>query len=159
MNIDETEVAFIEWSPADILSCSDCWNPNYLITTDSTLHLSITDINGCMASAFVHIITPVEVSIYVPNIFSPHNKDGANDLFFPFASHGSIKEVALMHIYDRWGNRIFNNEQFPINTPEHGWDGRFNDQELNPAVFTYLIKLILTDYEEIVLSGNVTLVD
>ena len=159
LNIDDSEVAVIEWGPSDILSCTDCWNPNYLITTDTTLSLSITDINGCMASALVHIITPVEVSIYVPNIFSPHNNDGANDFFFPFVSNESIKEVSLMQIYDRWGNRIFSNENFPVNSPEHGWNGRFNDQELNPAVFSYLIKLILNDNEEVLLSGNITLVN
>ena len=159
LNVDESEVAFIEWSPADILSCTDCLNPNYLIFTDSTLTLSVTDINGCMDSDQIHISPPIFTSIYIPNIFSPHNNDGNNDRFFPFANRGVVKEVTLMDIYDRWENRVFRNENFPIGESDYGWDGTFNNQHLNPAVFTYFIKGVFINEEEFMFTGNVTLVD
>ncbi len=159
LNIDISEVLSIEWSPSDLLSCGDCWDPIYLISTDTSFTLTVTDINGCMDIASIYFRAPFTYDLYIPNIFTPHNKDGSNDYFFPYASLGSVQEVSLMEIYDRWGNRVFSKEHFPINNEEHAWDGTFKNTKLNPAVFTYLIKIILLNDEEIILSGNVTLVD
>ncbi|HLF63535.1 MAG TPA: gliding motility-associated C-terminal domain-containing protein, partial [Saprospiraceae bacterium] len=56
-------------------------------------------------------------------------------------------------IFDRWGNLIFVTESSPI-----VWDGKFNNQEMLPGVYVYVLKLNYSDAETRLLSGDITLI-
>jgi len=46
-----------------------------------------------------------------------------------------------MHIYDRWGNLVFVNENLIINDPDSGWDPR-QSLGYSQGVFVYVIEYI-----------------
>ena len=59
-------------------------------------------------------------------------------------------------IFDRWGNLVFQSRDLIFN-----WDGRFHDEQLQPGVFTYILRCtILKNGQEhsITLKGDLTLI-
>ena len=61
------------------------------------------------------------------------------------------------HIFDRWGNLVFQAEGFPANDPAFGWNGLFNGQPMNAAVFVWKAEVEFLDGRTEVLLGDVTL--
>jgi len=98
-------------------------------------------------------VIEVHQEIFIPNVFSP-NGDGVNDLFS--VSFGSDVEVTAMQgsIFDRWGNLGFSSSVIPFI-----WNGYFEDEEVMPGVYVYLIKvtyMIDGKEHERVFTGDVT---
>jgi gliding motility-associated-like protein len=56
-------------------------------------------------------------------------------------------------VYNRWGEKVFETSAQSI-----CWDGTYKGKELNPGVFTYSLKVTLTNGDIVLESGNVTLV-
>ena len=95
----------------------------------------------------------IQDEVYLANVFSP-NSDGINDCFKPQFGSASTLVTHEFYIFDRWGNRVF--ESFE---KSECWDGSFNGQELQPATFTWILKLNKEDCNEIeIQSGSITLI-
>ena len=69
-----------------------------------------------------------------------------------------MEVVVLLRIYDRWGNIIYENTNFPPNDPAFGWDGHTNSRYVNPGVYVYMTELRHTDGETILLVGDITVI-
>lgn len=94
-------------------------------------------------------------SIYIPNVFSP-NDDQVNDEFGVSFDDNSVVETLTCSIYDRWGNQVFNTHE-----TDFKWDGRFNNELLQPGVYAYLIQITYVDRGRELdkqFAGDVTLV-
>jgi gliding motility-associated-like protein len=63
-----------------------------------------------------------------------------------------------MYIYDRWGESILIQENFPANDPAYGWDGKFRNQLLNEGVFVYYFVVEFNDGRTKEYKGDVNLV-
>ena len=66
-------------------------------------------------------------------------------------------------VFDRWGETVFQPGALPFETKgqqiqTEGWDGSFNDQEMNTAVFVYYVKVLYTDGTFGEFKGDVTLI-
>ena len=96
-----------------------------------------------------------ESPVFVPNSFSP-NGDGVNDHFYVSGDAGSM--VESMQIYDRWGVRVFEIENVQTNLPDQGWDGIFASQKALPGVYVYVVRIIQTNGDRILLSGDLSLI-
>ena len=66
--------------------------------------------------------------------------------------------INALKIFDRWGNAVFESGPFPPNDPIFGWNGKFNGQPMNPAVFVYYVEVEFVDGRRKILKGEVTLV-
>ncbi len=64
----------------------------------------------------------------------------------------NIQEINLS-IYDRWGQKVFETH----NVIE-GWDGKYNGEELENAVFVYYLTLTYADGKTETKKGNVSLI-
>lgn len=114
--------------------------------------LIVTDSIGCTETYQVtvkNIIEDCRYHIYSPNTFSPNN-DGENDVLY---LRGRDIESFTLQIYNRWGNKIFETDD--LNT---GWDGTYKGNELDPAVFVYILKVKFTNGAEILEDGNITII-
>ena len=69
-----------------------------------------------------------------------------------------VERVSLLAIFDRWGNNVFINHDFPPNQEDYGWDGVFKGQMMNPAVYAYHAIVRFTNGEEAHFVGDLTLV-
>jgi gliding motility-associated-like protein len=154
-----SEIDTIIWTPAEYLSCTDCPNPTALPFVDIVYHVTVIDNNGCQDEAEIRILVDDEPNIYIPNIFTPFNRDYTNDMFFIYAKEEQVQDVLEFMIFDRWGNRVFENFNFQPNVPSEGWDGTYRNKEVNPAVFAYMAKILLIDGRIIVVHGDVTVLD
>ncbi len=159
LNIPEDALDLIVWSGTDILDCNDCLNPQIIGYEDGIVSLFVTDENGCEDILEIDIRFAKEIDVYVPNVFSPHKKDGHNDFFFPFAKAGQIEQINHMYIFDRWGELVFEGLNFAPNEEAFGWNGTLKGEALNPAVFTFIIEYLRVDGEVRQIVGDVSLVD
>ena len=155
VNVPIDSLDYIQWAPPELLSCDTCLTTTIETLDDQTFQLTIIDNNGCIAIAVINIIVIPQVRIYIPNVFSP-NFDGYNDYFTLF-SNDQVEEILEVSIFDRWGEHVFNKENFQPNDPILGWDGRLKGEEMNPAVFAYIFKVKLKDGSTRIFSGDVTL--
>ena len=102
--------------------------------------------NESVCSTVLQLLPPPNV--YIPNIFRPGG--GGTNSHFTVFSNSSVVEVEFMRIFDRWGSIIYEEENFPTNDTDYGWNGTFNGFIEKSNVMTYHIKTIgiLGDSEE-----------
>lgn len=146
----------ITWNPSTYLSCADCTNPIVSPLENTEYTVLIQDENGCHDEASVFVRIRKQVNVFIPNAISP-NHDGINDEFTVYTDD-EVVLVRSMRIFDRWGGLVFSRENFTPNDPKLGWNGRFKEQELNPAVFIYYIELELKDGKTKLYKGDFTLI-
>ncbi|MEL6987747.1 MAG: gliding motility-associated C-terminal domain-containing protein, partial [Bacteroidota bacterium] len=100
--------------------------------------------NRCDSTIFLFI---ENIKIFIPNIFSP-NGDNINDNFEVYLSDPNFAMME-MQIFDRWGNLLFKGEK---------WDGRSNNKLASSGVYVYVVKLMASGDEEMIITNSVTLV-
>jgi len=156
VNRTDDEIAVVDWNPANQLSCTQCLSPRITAIESQEIGVYLEDIYGCTAEAVLRLIVELNPQIFIPNVFTP-NGDGINDSFFPNAGP-TVVNIPEMMVFDRWGNLVFEQRNFPPNSAQMGWDGRYKGDQLKPAVFAYVIKVELVTGEILTFSGDVTLV-
>ncbi len=104
---------------------------------------------GCMDTVLKLITIGEDFGIWIPNAFTP-NDDKVNNVFEPIG-YGITKYNML--IFDRWGEKIYNN----VNSSK-GWDGYKDGVLCKDDVYTYkiLVTNVYNAQKEYV--GHVTLV-
>jgi gliding motility-associated-like protein len=155
LNIDEIDS--IVWSPDDLLSCNNCFNPSFIAENNIVYHAIVYDIYGCFDEVEISVRVVLDEKVYIPNIFSP-NGDGVNDFVTVFGKESQISEVNYFAIFDRWGNRVFENVHFALNDPNSGWDGKFNERNASLGVYAYVAIVELINGERVTIGGDVTLI-
>ena len=145
----------INWTPVEGLSCDDC-----LITFAKPINnqqyiIEITDKAGCKVRDTIELQRIVNIDVNIPNIFSPDG-DGMNEMFF--AKCNDCNYIYTMHIFDRWGEKVFFAENVIFNDNTAGWDGRFREKKLNPGVYVYIIEIDHGDGDKEVIGGDVLLI-
>jgi gliding motility-associated-like protein len=149
-----SQIDSIIWGPADMLSCTNCMNPqlhgllNGIIT-------AVIYAGSCVDQDQVTLSVDIDVAVYIPNVFSP-NGDGKNDHITIYGD-ARVKKVVYLEIFDRWGNQVFVANNFLPNDPILGWDGTFRNKPLNPAVFAYIAKVELVNGMVVPFKGDITL--
>ncbi|HEY3384920.1 MAG TPA: T9SS type B sorting domain-containing protein, partial [Saprospiraceae bacterium] len=121
-----------------------------------TLTATLYDVNGCTATDEMLIFVNKERRVYIPNVFSP-NGDGINDIFYVFGDEDQITTVKKFVIYDRWGEMMHEATDFNPNDQGRGWDGKFNDEFMNPGVFVFAAEVEFIDGITKLYTGSVTL--
>ncbi|PZR27130.1 MAG: hypothetical protein DI535_12005 [Citrobacter freundii] len=144
------------WTPPYALSCSQCPRPIVNPKSTTTYQLAFADVNGCRNSAKIEIVVLCkDANFYVPNTFSP-NGDGSNDRFYPRGK--GLYLIRSMRVFNRWGEVVFENRNFPANDALAGWDGKYKGNRAQPDVYVYQIEIQCDNGELIKLSGNIALI-
>lgn len=147
----------IIWAKITGLSCYDCPEPFAKPLTSSIYEVKVVSEDGCATKGKIQIIVNKNRKIFVPNVFSPANIDGVNDRLTVFAPPSVIK-VKTFSVFDRWGNLLFRNTNFPPNDPAIGWDGVYKGAIQNPSVMTWVAEVEFLDGEVSYFAGDVTTV-
>jgi len=156
MDVPYDSLSQVSWSGLDNAPCPLCLNQ--VVTPIITTSYSITVLTneGCSDEDEVTVFVEKGDDIFIPNVFSP-NGDNVNDVLMISAS-SSIKNITSMAIFDRWGNIVFQKKDFPPNYPSYGWDGKVEDQLLNPGVYVYKLMFKLKDGSSEIRNGSITLI-
>lgn len=114
----------------------------------SAPELAVLDLPGCACA------TEAEQVVEFPNVFSP-NGDGINDTFYPIGKGAG--EIIFLRVFSRWGEAVFERNNFPAGNPSLGWDGSFKGKPAVSDVYIFQAKLMMPDGTEKIFGGDVTL--
>jgi len=144
------------WSPAQYLSCGHCDVPVAAPPHTTTFQLLGRNEFYCTDTALSVVRTYTSEGVYIPSAFTP-NGDGKNDIFYVL-SGPEVTKVKSFAVYNRWGQMVFSAQNFPANSPVHGWDGKVAGKEAPSQAFVYQVTIVLKDGKEKLYKGTVTLV-
>ncbi|MBK8565364.1 MAG: gliding motility-associated C-terminal domain-containing protein [Saprospiraceae bacterium] len=144
------------WQPVEGLSCPDCPNPWAYIFHSMGYTLTVTSEDNCTTTDSIFVEVIPRRRVYVPNAFSP-NGDGINDLLTVF-SGGEAIQVKSFNIFSRWGEHLFELNDFSPNNPGIGWDGTFRGKEMQAAIFAWTAEVVFLDEQVVLLKGDAMLV-
>jgi gliding motility-associated-like protein len=152
-------VSQITWDPPNEVFCEDptCDFVTITPSVSETYTVTLVDSIGCAVSDEIFIDVNASRDVFIPNTFSP-NKDGYNDKFLIYTGPG-IRNINSMQIFDRWGEIVFEKLNVsPSSAGSEGWNGEYQGNLLNPAVFIYVVEIEFIDDTVLLYRGDVTLV-
>ena len=120
------------------------------IDKSNTYTATIITQDGCETTAkkFVNVDP---ASIEYPNIFAPGSNIPERKIFHAIRN-GNV-QVLDFRIYDRWGNKVYDNEQNDI-----GWDGLVNGKEAPTDVYIFIMTTQIPGQDAVTEKGDVTLI-
>jgi len=139
---------------ADPPECANIWvSPLY----SNTYTIVVADTNGCTGSATVQVKVEKPRGVHVPTGFSP-NGDGNNDLLVVHGKGAQIRRVQVFRVYDRWGELVYEDLDFPVNDVLRGWNGTFRGQNCQSGVYVWHAEVEYIDGFRQTAQGNTTLI-
>jgi gliding motility-associated-like protein len=138
------------WSPSTGLTAVT--GTTVSASPKNTTTYTVTGIkNGCPMSSFVTVNVSEECdpTFYIPNSFTP-NADGRNDVF---EVYGNLITNFQIKIFNRWGELFFESDDI-----NRGWDGKYQNEDVQEDVYVYLITYAGTSSNNISLRGKVSVI-
>lgn len=120
------------WTPTTGLSDPNIANPVATPNDTTTYIVMVTDEYGCVNYDTVTVFAIGEITIDLPNAFSP-NGDGINDFYFPIVQGSG--EVLNYSIFNRWGEIVYAG----VNGAS-GWDGKQNGKDSDIGSYTIIVN-------------------
>ncbi len=154
---DSSNLMFI-WTEQFVrnsLSCDTCRTPFASPLAELFYTITVVDSKDCVAKDGIWVRVNTNRTVYVPSGFTP-NGDQTNDIFLIHGVDGT--QILSFKIFDRWGELMFQQENFPVNDLNFGWDGTFRGEKMDTNVFAWTVEVLFVDGERRQFSGNVTLV-
>ncbi|NNE26417.1 MAG: hypothetical protein HKN09_06205 [Saprospiraceae bacterium] len=109
----------------------------------------------------VHCSTILEwqakLNIYIPNIIS-RQAASPNDGFMIFSNQKNLI-VEDLFIYNKWGNLVFEQHNFPTNDYRYKWKGMETQNDAVSTVFTYMVKIKDLYGEKFEYIGTISLIN
>lgn len=135
---------------------SNLKNPTHIFPLESSdyfITLNASQRGFCEDSKTIHITIPTELSIYVPNCFTPNN-DKINEDFLPIISNAIDPTSYTFTIYNRWGEVVFISHDKSV-----GWKGTYGGKFCVDGIYTWKIDFIDNiNNKKHNYVGNVTLI-
>ncbi len=145
------------WGPsAATLSCTDCPTPIATIKREICYTVEAANLYKCAARDTMCVKVFCENSqVFIPNAFTPDG-DGINDVLMVRAQ--GIRSVKNFRIFNRWGQLVFEKNNFNPNDVSAGWDGRINGKLASPDVYVYMCEVVCENDISYTYKGNVSIV-
>ncbi len=138
----------------DTPDCSMIWARPY---QTNTYKITVTDENGCRGSDDITVNVLKPRGVYVPTGFTP-NDDLNNDILIVYGKSRQVQNVVSFRVYDRWGELLYEDQNFNVNDDSRGWNGQFRGKPCDPGVYVWYVEVEYRDGYREALSGNVTLI-
>ncbi len=150
-----SDVTNIKWTP----TANQFRNVDGRITVKpnetTTYEIEVSNAGGCKSTDAVTInVLCNGANLYMPNTFSP-NHDGMNDVYYPRGT--GIFSIKSLKIFSRWGEIVFERNNFKANDASKGWDGIFKGQPLGSDVFVYIVEVQCDNNSTLTFKGDISL--
>lgn len=155
-NISGQAMAEFRWIQPDTLTQKQSPELTVRPLASTQFTAIIRDTNGCSASDALWIYVEASQRLFIPNAFSP-NGDGQNDVFMLF-SGPEVVRINSLKLFNRWGEMVFEQNDFQPNDPTVAWDGTFRGKIQNPGVYVYYGEVEYLDGRIESFKGDVTLI-
>ncbi|MEO6455376.1 MAG: gliding motility-associated C-terminal domain-containing protein, partial [Ginsengibacter sp.] len=145
------------WSPATGIDCITCPDPQFIADNNITYKVTVQTIYGCTANDEVKVVVFCgKGQLFIPNAFTPNN-DGLNDRFY-IKGYG-LEKIKRLQIFNRYGQKVFEKQNAPVNDPNYGWDGLVKGYPVEiTSAFVYILEVICKDGQEFNMKGTLMLV-
>ncbi len=148
--IDDYLPISYSWTPPDAVSCAGCSTTVISVKKRSLVSVFTVDKKGCRADASVDVYVDEQYGLYVPNAFKPERE------FYTVLGNESVVTVNYMRIFDRWGELVFEANDFKPNGTG-GWDGTFRGQPMNTGTFVVTVEATFKNGERRTYASDVLL--
>jgi PKD repeat protein len=157
-SITNGPIRYYTWSPARDLDSPYVPRPIANIKNDICYTLIAENDYGCADTAKICIrVFCANSQVFIPNAFTPGDASRGNNILMVRAT--GIKEVKQFTIFNRWGQVVFEKQNFRPNDPSTGWDGKVKGVPATSGVFVYIAEVICENDIRYVYKGNVTLIN
>ena len=112
-----------------------------------SINLVVYDDFGCSDSANASLVINPVFSVFIPNAFTPNDDNGLNNFFGPITN---AESSFMISIFNSWGQKIYESSEF--------WDGKLNDNFVQPGTYTYYIEVIDFKGEPVDFSGKLQII-
>ncbi len=137
------------------LECTECPETRAFPGTSILYELYGIDEKGCENTYKFYVYVEKDRIVAVPTGFTP-NGDEVNDILRVHGRQGTT--VRMFQVFDRWGELLYQAEDFPINSPTVGWDGAFRNEPANGGVYIWRVVAVYEDGMEESFQGQTTLI-
>lgn len=118
--------------------------------------VEVVNSGGCRTRDMVTInVLCNGANVFIPNTFSP-NADGSNDVFYPRGS--GLFRIKSARVFDRWGEIVYEKNDFNANDANAGWNGMFRGKMLTTDVYIYTFEIICDNNSTLIYKGNIALI-
>ncbi|HNM25367.1 MAG TPA: gliding motility-associated C-terminal domain-containing protein, partial [Saprospiraceae bacterium] len=151
-----------QWESAlsDSLFCQDTFDCASILVHPSfgnIYKVTVIDENGCRGHDQIRVEVEKPRGIFVPTGFTP-NADQNNDLLVVYGKTRTVKEITSFRVYDRWGELVWEDLNFPINDEGRGWDGNFRGKACESGVYVWVAEVLYLDGFTETAKGHTTLI-
>lgn len=148
-------IAF-EWSGNSPIDCSTCPETTYSPKIDNEIQVSVLDENGCFTTAIASVeVESLPVEIYAPNIFKL-NSTNRNQRFTLYGGT-NVQRIEVLNIFNRWGNLLYEKNDFLPNQTAEGWDGTSDNQQVPSDIYLFQAIVLFTNGERKTVAGDILL--
>jgi len=151
-----TSLAIFTWTPTDYLNTPLALETWTKPPTSLRYTVYLRDALGCEVSDQIVVQVRKDRRVYVPNIIHPHSTV-SNDIVTVWGG-AEVAKVKYFRIFDRWGELVFENQNFLPSDLTAGWNGTFQGRFVDPAVFVYVAEVEYIDGETEIFKGDITVV-
>lgn len=153
------DIASIDAQPPLDLDCIPTCDIIELFPVESgSFIVTATSEAGCVSIDTLNIMVNKVRKVFFPNAFTPNN-DGRNDLFTIYADIPNVQLIEKLLIFDRWGNLVFERNEFLPNDTVLGWNGEnTNGQLMEAGPYVFVTQIRFLDDEVVDFSGSLVLV-
>ncbi|MCB9343651.1 MAG: gliding motility-associated C-terminal domain-containing protein [Saprospiraceae bacterium] len=144
------------WSPQTYLSSPDLLGAWSSPLNSISYQMYLRDAIGCEVLDNISILVRKSHRVYIPNIIYPLSVN-SNNIFTVYGG-AEVASVRYMRIFDRWGELVYENNDFQAGETNEGWDGTFKGQFVDPAVFVYLVEIEYIDGTTELFKGDITVI-
>lgn len=143
-----------QWTPEKYLNCITCPDPVATPLATTRYKITVSNIHGCSASDEVLIKMQCdENKVFIPNAFTPDG-DGVNDVFRILG----ISYVKHLIIYDRYGKKVFERNNYLAADKSLAWDGTVNGYPQPTGTYVYFAEMECESGGIFTRKGTVTLI-
>ena len=162
-NIPEDNIIDVNWSFQGN-QIGDRLITDIVLVESGRYEFELFDIFGCEIRDHLSLKVSDELSnFYIPNMVSCQ-EDDENSIFMVYGDKQVLKVIS-MHLFDRWGNLVFESNDFNPGEEAKGWDCFDNQQggtsyigAMNQGVYVYRIEVLLLNNVTRIFTGNFTVI-
>ncbi len=155
-NYPDNEIMDIIWKDSKGNIIGDDFELKYTASENEIITVEVSTVNGCSSRSEIKVNVDNELKVYFPNIFSP-NGDGSNDRFIVFKNKIPA-QLNKLSIFDRFGNKVYYENSFEFGDNAPGWDGTFNNKNVETGVYVMIAELIDYTGKKQVIKKSITLI-
>ena len=129
---------------------------NFTDTGTFNIRLIVENIEGCADTAFEDLYVLDDFKVFIPNIFKPNSPSPENQ-YLTIQGGNQISQIKYFRIFNRFGDRVFEAENFMPDDFLQGWDGKFRNADAAADVYIYIVDLVYIDGTVKLIKGDFVL--